>query len=465
MDYQTPPNGFRTFLIIWATQSVSVVGSAITYFAVTIWLTQILYPLPDQKPALGFALALDALAFALPAVLAAPLAGAWTDRHDRKRIMVLMDFAKGGLSLVLAALLVTHQLQLWSLLLLGALASFLGAFHGAAFDASYAMIVPEEQLPKANGMMQTMWSLSGLVAPALAMGLIALPSLALNGALPGLAPATLGSLADGIPLAIFVDALTFFLAAAALLFLQVPSPAPTGPIEDANPTDGGLRADLAQGIAYVTRRRSLLWLLLTFTVANLLASPNNLVDPLLLKTNLLADWTARGFSFESALALLTTVGSVGGIVGGVVISAWGGLRSRRVYGVILTLLVAGLAQFLVGVSSLLYLTAALKLLIDAMIPMMNAHSQSIWQVQTPRELQGRVFAVRRVIAQCSYPLGTVAAGWAAGVLGPGLVMAVCGASLAAFCAAQLFNGALLQVGESPAAPDVVLVPSAVGDPS
>jgi len=46
--YQAPPNGWRTFLIVWATQSISVVGSALTFFSITIWLTTMLYPTEAQ---------------------------------------------------------------------------------------------------------------------------------------------------------------------------------------------------------------------------------------------------------------------------------------------------------------------------------------------------------------------------------------------------------------------------------
>ncbi|HJW89791.1 MAG TPA: hypothetical protein VJ436_04030, partial [Anaerolineales bacterium] len=92
MAYQPPPNGFRTFLIVWITQSVSVFGSALTFFTVNIWLTQSLYPLPEQKAQLAFALSAIGLAFGLPTVFGAPLAGAWADRHDRKRTMIAADF-------------------------------------------------------------------------------------------------------------------------------------------------------------------------------------------------------------------------------------------------------------------------------------------------------------------------------------------------------------------------------------
>ena len=54
--YQAPPNGWRTFLIVWATQSISVFGSALTGFAITVWLTTTMYPNPEQKPQLAWAL-------------------------------------------------------------------------------------------------------------------------------------------------------------------------------------------------------------------------------------------------------------------------------------------------------------------------------------------------------------------------------------------------------------------------
>ncbi len=51
--YTPPANGFRTFLIVWITQSVSVFGSGLTVFALNIWMISDLYPLPSQKPALA----------------------------------------------------------------------------------------------------------------------------------------------------------------------------------------------------------------------------------------------------------------------------------------------------------------------------------------------------------------------------------------------------------------------------
>ncbi|HEY4721383.1 MAG TPA: MFS transporter, partial [Anaerolineae bacterium] len=441
VPYQPPPNGWRTFLIAWVTQSISVLGSALTFFALNIWVTQTLYPRPEQKPELAAALAAISIAFALPTIFGGPIAGAWADRHDRKRTMMAMDFASGLLSLLLAVLVITNSLQLPLLIVLLVISAILGSFHGAAFDASYAMIVPDDKLPRANGMMQTIWSLSGILSPAIAATIIALPALARQGG----TTSGLAQLNDGTPLAMMIDALTFFLAAGALIFLFIPSPKRS----DLKSVDGqskkSIWADIKEGAVYIWRRRPLLWLLGTFAVANFLAGPLGVFQTLLLKFNLAADWSAHGFTFEAALALLATVSSAGGLIGGVLISAWGGLKSKRVYGVVVALIVSGAAQIVLGLSSLLYLTAAMLLISRAMIPIMNSHSQTIWQTQTPRELQGRVFSVRRLIAQFTWPLSTALAGWAGGRFDPGVVIAVLGAVLVVFCVGQLFNPYLMRV--------------------
>src|SRR5258706_9951925 len=97
MTHETPPNGFRTFVILWASQSVSMIGTALTFFAVNIWLAQSLYPLPAQKVQLAHALSAVALVWGLPLVVGAPIAGAWADRHDRRRTMIAMNLLSAAI--------------------------------------------------------------------------------------------------------------------------------------------------------------------------------------------------------------------------------------------------------------------------------------------------------------------------------------------------------------------------------
>jgi hypothetical protein len=293
-------------------------------------------------------------------------------------------------------------------------------------------------------MMQTIWSLSGIVSPAIAASLIALPALARQGFVPGSAGNFLAQFTDGSPIAITMDAVTFFLAALTLIFLYIPSPARRD-MEGGDKLKPSLLADVREGALYIWHRRTLLWLLGTFTVANLVGSPMGILEPLVVKFNLAGDWLARGLTFETALALLSSIMSAGGVTGGILISTWGGLKKKRVYGVVVAMIAQGLAMIAFGLSSWLYLSAALGFVISSMVPVMNAHSQAIWQTQTPRELQGRVFSVRRLIAQFTWPLSTMLAGLVGGLFNPGAVIAVLGTIYVVFCLAQLFNPYLLRV--------------------
>jgi len=433
--YTPPANGFRTFLIVWITQSFSVFGSALTLFALNIWMVTDLYPLPEQKPELALAISATSLAFALPTVFLAPIAGAWADRHDRKRTMQVMDFANGLVSLFLMVLVVTNLLQLWSLVLLELLSASLGAFHGSAFDTSYAMLVPEAQLPRANGMMQTIWGLSGVLSPGIAAAIISIPKLVTGESIFARIP--------GASLAMGVDAITFFTASATLLFLFIPSPK-RAELAEGQPKVS-IWADVKEGALYIWHRRPMVWLLGTFAMANLTGGVIGVFFPLMIKFNLATSWGAAGFSLETALAFLGTASSLGGVIGGVIVSTWGGLKRHRVYGVLGSLLFGALMEALFGLSTAFYVSVALIALAELMIPIANAHSQAIWQTQTPHELQGRVFAVRRVIAQFTWPFSTLLAGVLGGIFNPGLVLFTLNAIMVLFLIFQFFNPVMLRV--------------------
>ena len=441
MTYVPSAHGFRTFLVLWTSQSLSVIGSGMTGFALNIYLAQTLYPAADQKAELAFAFTALNLAFAIPFIFGGPLAGAWVDRLDRRIILLAANGASAVLTLAMLILMLGGALDVWALIVIGILGSSIGTFHFAAFDASYAMLVPERLLARANGMMWTTWSLAGIISPALAAFILAWPGLGRQG-VQAFAP--LGDMGDATPLVIAIDAVTFVVAALALVFVQVPSPVRKDVTKGAGPKPS-LWSDIREGVVFIWDRRPVLWLLGTFTVANFAVAPAGVLVPLLVKFNLVADWQAQGHTFDTALALLGVTAGVGGLLGGLLISTWGGLERRRVYGVIFPMLVAGAAQLVYGISPLLLVCAAAAFIKAFMEPIFNAHSQAIWQSITPRELQGRVFSVRRLIAQATRPLGTAVAGMAAGVLDPGYVYAALGLIWLAFCVAQLFNPYLLHV--------------------
>ena len=409
-------------------------------FALNVYLVKGLYPAPGQRAELALALTALNLAFFIPVVFAAPLAGAFADRHDRKRTMILADLLNGLVCVVIIILMLEGALQLWMLVLTGIVSALAGAFHLAAFDSSFAMLVPDRLLPRANGMMQTTWWSSGIVAPGLAAIVMTLPAFLV----PSARGTPLDGISNGVAMCIAVNALTFFVSSAVLFAVHIPSPLRSD-VGAGGKLEASIWSDILAGLLYIWRRRPLLWLLGTFTLANFVGGTGSVITPLLVNFNLAADWTARGFSYEAALALIGTLSGIGGVTGGVLVSTWGGLKRARVYGVLIPMLLTGIADIVFGLTSLLFVAAAAALTFAVMGPLLNAHSQTIWQTQTPRELQGRVFSVRRLIAQCTLPVGALSAGSLAGLFDPGLLLAALGALLVLFCAAQLFNPYLLRV--------------------
>lgn len=131
-----PPHGWRTFLIIWASQSLSVFGSSITFFATTIWLTAVQFPRASQRGDLALALAGVGIAGTFAGIFGAPLAGAWADRHDRKRTMITMNLGSGVISLLIGSLIALHLLRVWLLIAITLVDGLFGAFHDMAFTTS-----------------------------------------------------------------------------------------------------------------------------------------------------------------------------------------------------------------------------------------------------------------------------------------------------------------------------------------
>lgn len=460
MSYAAPKNGFRTFLVLWASQGVSAFGTALTFFAINIWLVQTVYAAPEQQAQLGWALAAVGLSAGLPSTIVTPFAGAMADRVDRKRLMMIMDLVSGAIGTVVTLLMIAGTLEVWMVLVAIAGMSMSAAFHGVAFDTSYAMLVTDEQLPRANGMMQTMWSLSTILSPAIAATIISLPILARQGLLPGSMANVLAPLQNGAALALGLDSLTFLAAAVVLAFLAIPSPKRADLAEEAGkkPT---ILADVRFGITYILQRRPLLWLLGTFAVVNL-GLQMGVFLPLLVKFELAADWAARGFSYETAFAAMSTAMAAGGLTGGFLVSLWGGAKRNRVLVLMLAMLATGVLQVSLGFSSIFYLAIGVIFFWNFFGPVSNAHSQAIWQSQVPREMQGRVFAVRRVVAWSLGPIGQIIAGLLVGLFSPGVGMALLGGLIAVTCFGMLFNKQVMRV-EDKAYLDRLAEAAAVGN--
>jgi DHA3 family macrolide efflux protein-like MFS transporter len=420
-----PAPSFRRFLVLWASQTLSLFGTFISQFAVNVWLVRDLFPLPSQKPELALALSATGVAMTAPLIFAMPLAGAFADRHDRRGILVRANLALALLCGLLVALLLLHALTLPLAVLLLACNAFVGSFHGAAFDSGYGLLVPPEKLPRANALMMTSYGLSQLLSPPLAATLVGLP--ALLGGASRLPP----WMSSGVPFAFAADGVSFLVAGTVAMFMRFPRV--ERPAETGKPS---LWGDVRAGFRWMLRRRPFLWLTANGALVNLAFAPLMLLLPLLVRDRLAADRALHGLSFEAALALVNTVGGLGGVIGGVLVSIFGFRGLRKVPLMIALLIAMGIGQVWVGFSTTLVLVAAGMFFTELMIAPLNTASFTLWQSLTPPHMLARAMSVRRFLAQSAFPLGTVIAGWMAAVVEPWIVVACAGALLVLVCLAQ-----------------------------
>ena len=362
-------SGMRGFLIFWLGQLVSLLGTNMSRFALTIWA----WELTGQATAL----ALVAIFSFAPAVIISPIAGAMVDRLPRKLMMMLSDAAAGVASLCVLLLYVTGNLQLWHLFVAGTFTGIFESFQFPAFSAAISTMVPKGQYGRANGLLSLAESTANIGAPVIAGFLLAV--LGIGGILA-------------------IDVATCIFAIGVLAFIAVPQPKRTTEIEEAKRK---FWREITYGFRYIWARPSLLGLQMTFLVSNFLGGIGLiLVNPMVL---------ARTGNNELALASVQTAFGIGGVVGGLLLSTWGGPK-RRVHGVLLGFVWAGLWQVWLGMGQSVWVWSAASFALMLSLPIINGSNQAIWQAKIPPDVQGRVFGARRVFAQIAGPLGMALAG-------------------------------------------------------
>lgn len=356
-----------TFILVAIGQIVSVTGSALTGFALGAWVYQ------ETRSTTQFSLIL--LFTVLPSLLVAPLAGALVDRWDRRRVMIAADSGAALCTGLLILLIGTGWLEIWHIYLIMGLNSIFRALQVPAYTASVSLLVPKDQLGRANGVMQLETTSSYLLSPILA-----------------------GWLLDqvGIIGVMWIDLATFVLAVSIVLAVRIPRPV-------AAKTDAPVRTslwnDMAIGWQFISARAGFLSLMVLFGLgnyANLMT--DTLMPPMLLE-----------LSSPTVLGSVLSTGGLGMLVGTFLMTAWGGPK-KRIYSVLVFKTLAGLAVMAIGLFQSLPLIALATFFYFLPFPLVNGSDQAIWQRKVPPEIQGRVFSIRRMLARSMIPLAYLTAG-------------------------------------------------------
>jgi MFS family permease len=353
-----PIKEMRDYTVIWSGQLVSLIGSGMTIFAMLVWL----FEATGQATSVSL---LFLFAFG-PSVALSPIAGVIVDRYSRKTIMLLSDALAAVSTIGILLLYQADMLTPWAVYGLMAVGGVFQAFQFPALSAATTLMVPKEHYGRASGMLSTAWALSEMLAPFLAAMLL---------------------VSFGLTWILVIDLVTFVAAVGTLAIVHIPRPKASKEGEESKASWG---EDLTFGWRYILKRPSLMWLLMFFFIANLVGTIAwVLIQPMIL---------AKTANDEVILGTVMLLGGLGGIIGGVAMSIWGGPK-RRARGIVWGVFIGGgIGTLILGFQGGIIIWAAgifLWTVTDA--PTMGS-SQSIWQSKVPPDLQGRVFSVRFFIA-------------------------------------------------------------------
>jgi len=363
----------RRFFTIWSGQAISILGSQIVSFAIVWYLT--------EQTGSATVLAIASMFGILPNILLSPFAGAMADRGDRKSIMIISDLVVGLARLLGFFLFLTGAIQVWHIYLMIFVGSAAGSFQQPAMASSTALMVPKKHLSRVAGMNQTLQGALSIAGPPLGALLMSLTTIA------------------NIYL---LDVITMLFAVLPLLFIPIPK------LETRKDSNGDVIKtsffqDIKEGFQYVLNWKGLTLLLLSAMLINFLISPAMSLLPLLVSKHFGGD--------EVQLALMNSMLGIGMLIGGIILSIWGGFK-RRIFTSFMGLIISGLSLAAVGfIPETGFSIALFVFLISAlMLPFINGPIQAVVQSAVTPEMQGRVISLIGTTAGFAMPIGLAIAG-------------------------------------------------------
>ncbi len=355
------PNAFAypAFVKVWRGQTISVFGSQMTAFAMSIWIYQ------QTGSVLQFGAVLAAQM--VPAILFSQLAGVLIDRYQRKIVMLTCDLALIAALLVMCLITYQGQLTPTTVLMMSPVLALFGSVHQIAYSSSISQLVPREAYGKANGFIQLGINGSAAIVPLISV--YALDNLGL--------------------LAMFALTIgTYSVAAISLLFAQfIELPA------SANAKAGAAKATVREavrsimaeqtfGMRFIFSNRSLLALMLFLAGVSFF----NGVVMVLFRPMVL------GTSNSTVLGWLAMIGGIGGLAGAILTALVA--RADKARTLLVSALVAGACTMLCGASTHFGIMAITVFAFSFASPFTVVAAQTLMQNITPSEAHGRVFGAR-----------------------------------------------------------------------
>ena len=360
--------GLRPWLVLWSTQSLSALGSAMTNFALVLWLY--------QKSGSALETALLSVCSYAPYVIMSIFAGALSDRWNKRCTMLVCDLLAALCTVIVLVLLRADALLPWHMYLLNAINGLMNTVQQPAADVAATLLIPKKYYQQTCGLRSLSQSLNTILTPAIALALFAFA---------------------GMEAVIAVDLGTFAVAFIALRrFIRIPE----------LPRNGGSREPLlssaASGLRWLKQNPLILKLILFLAWINLVASAHEAALPAML--------LPRANGGETVLGLVNTCTGVATMAGSAMATMLPAPRSR-VRAICLSLLLSmGTENFILAFGRTPMVWCAGSVLGWIAIPLMGANLDVIFRSTIPAEMQGRVYSCRNTMQFFTIPVGYLLGG-------------------------------------------------------
>lgn len=343
-------------------QSLSLFGSMLVQYAIMWHIT-----LTTKS---GVTLSASFIAGFLPQMIISLFAGVWADRYPRKLLIIAADALTAFSTLILTIFFLAGYKELWLIFLVSGIRSIGAGIQAPAVMAFIPQIVPSDRLMKVNSLNSTLQPIIMIVAPILSGALMSISRLE----------------------AIFmIDIVTATLAISLLAMLKV-----SIQVNSADLKDRGYLDDLKAGLRYVHGNRPVSILLIFFGLTFFLIVPAATLTPLLVTRNYGGEvWrlTANEVTFFA-----------GSIVGGFILTIWGGYKNHfRTIG--LACLIWAVLFFSLGVTDNFYFYLFVMFLAGLPMPYWSSSATTLLQLIVQPDMQGRVFGLQQLIMSTVMPLG------------------------------------------------------------
>lgn len=362
----------KRYIIFWLSQSMSQLGSAMTGFALILWVY--------TKNNSALTVSLMSFCSYVPYIITSLFAGTYVDRHSKKKIMLAADSIAAVCSMAVLGMSFGGSLQIWHIYAVNCIIGFMNAFQGPASAVVIGRIVPKEKLTNISGMNSFSSNLIAVLTPVLAAFLFAI-----GGLVPVLA----------FDLSSFIVAFLVL-----LLVIHVPE------TEQESGKKASVFAGCKEGFYFLAQNRGIFMIVVTTAVLNFFSrlTYENILSPMIL---------SRSGNSSMALGVVNAAIGIGGIAGGLIVSA-GKMSKNKVKMIYVSAAVSFLCgDLLMGAGRNVIWWAVAGVAASLPIPFINAGQNVILYRKVPDEMQGRVFAVRNSIQYSTIPPGILLGGFLA----------------------------------------------------